>query len=155
MKKVLVLIAMILMMTTPAFALSQNICVDDDTLFCNKTVSVNMDGNTSIINVEKNTTCINGCSYTMGACRYDIFWEIIALVLVISLLVGMIHYSTEISVLNMTMIVLGSIASVIVASTDVFSWPLRTLFLILPIAISVYAIRLYLSKRKEESGYSD
>lgn len=150
MKWLIIFIVLLAFVATPVYAETIEYCINDTYSQKNKTVTVEFDGNSTLIESFKTTYCNNGCSDTLGECRFDAFMEAIVIVLVVSLLVGFIYLSREIAILNVSIIIVGSLASVLIAITDVFNTPINTLFLILPLGILTYGIWVWWHSKKED-----
>lgn len=120
----------------------------------------NFQNNTTVItNGIPNSTsemvaCANGCSQSLLNCRPDRFTESLLVLIIIASFVVFLWIASYMDVLVMFSIILSALVSAIIFVTDVFSDDLKTIFLIVPIAILAYGVmvayQMYHKKNEDE-----
>jgi len=118
-----------------------------------ETYNFTLDSEGSVIeyNSEQFHRCLNGCSRSLGKCRWDEFWsQLAAFALVFGLVfIGILSYWVAGNYTPVLMILLFTFAFTI-WNTDVFIGTNKLLLLIISFALLGMNLDLYLKYRKEE-----
>lgn len=113
----------------------------------NKTYEVAIPGNTTYINISKDSPCVNGCSETLNDCRPDDFIQVVYAFLIISGVIMFCSIGMYVSEKTDTMIyvatnTIATILMIMMIVTDVFNAAYRTIFLasaFIPLTFTVFA----------------
>lgn len=137
-------------------AMSESVCIDENTLRVNRTEICCSDNATfNTTEVVEYFVCTNGCSSTLGACRpNEVNEALYTFIIVAGILsfcaLGMFISERTDTEMYVATHVLASILTIILAVTDAFTARYRTIFLAVAFIPLSFIVFVYLRTKKEK-----